>query len=126
MATTSLQNISEATALNDRSQEENGREKSCRIWRQVRLGYVSTMSGKALWLTPIYYNYFCLLKVNIRFQIFIALVANTGIISTGCSIAMTGLIIAKLKEPSSLIKITSEQESWFGKLFILLILSLLF
>ena len=46
MATTSLPNISEATALNDSSQEGTGGEKLCRIRRQVKPGYVSTISGK--------------------------------------------------------------------------------
>ena len=46
MATTSLQTISEATALNDSSQEENGGEKLCRVRRQVKPGHVSTISGK--------------------------------------------------------------------------------
>ena len=35
--------------------------------------------------------------------------------ANGCNAAMVGLIIARLKEPSSQIKMTPNEESWFGK-----------
>ena len=34
----------------------------------------------------------------------------------GSSIASTGIIIDKLREPSSEIQLTKDEESWFGKL----------
>jgi hypothetical protein len=34
----------------------------------------------------------------------------------GCFTALIGLIIARLKEPTSSIHMTTNEESWFGKL----------
>ena len=34
--------------------------------------------------------------------------------ANGCNAAMTGLIIAGLKEESSKVRMTSDEESWFG------------
>ena len=51
-----------------------------------------------------------LLKHSI--QVFAALVINLH--SNGCNAAMTGLIISRLKDESSIIKMTPEEESWFG------------
>ena len=45
---------------------------------------------------------------------FVGFVAN--MYTFGCFCALTGLIIARLKEPSSDIHMTANQESWFGKL----------
>ena len=36
--------------------------------------------------------------------------------ANGCNAAMTGLVIAGLKEPTSFVKMTANEESWFGKL----------
>ena len=51
-----------------------------------------------------------LLKHSI--QVFVALVINLH--SNGCNAAMTGLIISRLKDESSIMKMTPEEESWFG------------
>ena len=39
--------------------------------------------------------------------------------ANGCNAAMVGLIIARLKEPSSQMKMTPNEESWFGKTIML-------
>ena len=39
--------------------------------------------------------------------------------ANGCNAAMVGLIIARLKESSSQMKMTPNEESWFGKTIIL-------
>ena len=36
--------------------------------------------------------------------------------AVGCNAAMTGLVISRLKDPESDIKMTPDEESWFGKL----------
>ena len=33
----------------------------------------------------------------------------------GCFAALTGLIIARLKEPKNTIRMTKDEESWFGR-----------
>ena len=35
--------------------------------------------------------------------------------SNGCNVAMTGLIIARLKETGIPVEMTANEESWFGK-----------
>ena len=61
------------------------------------------------------------LKHNIFIQIFVSIVANTGMISIGIGVAMSGLVIAQLKDPnkelnnSNDVKLTLDEESWFGK-----------
>ena len=47
-------------------------------------------------------------------QVFVALVINMH--PNGCNAAMIGLIIARLKETETPIKMSSDEESWFGKL----------
>ena len=37
--------------------------------------------------------------------------------ANGCNAAMTGLVIAGLKEESSIFKMTIDEESWFGNYF---------
>ena len=44
-----------------------------------------------------------------------AVVVNAGVISVGCNIGMTGVILPSLRKPSSDITLTRDQESWFGK-----------
>ena len=36
--------------------------------------------------------------------------------AVGCNAAMTGLVISRLKDPESDIKMTPDEESWFGML----------
>ena len=61
------------------------------------------------------------LKHNIFIQIFVSIVANTGMISIGIGVAMSGQVIAQLKDPnnelnnSNDVKLTLDEESWFGK-----------
>ena len=50
--------------------------------------------------------------LNPFIQVFVALVINLH--SNGCNAAMTGLIISRLKDESSIMKMTPEEESWFG------------
>ena len=44
------------------------------------------------------------------------MVINAGVVAIGCNIALTGIVIAELRNSTSDIKMTKEQESWFGKL----------
>ena len=34
--------------------------------------------------------------------------------AVGCNAAMTGLVIARLKDPTSDLKMTPDEESWYG------------
>ena len=43
-----------------------------------------------------------------------ALIANTGMISNGIGVGLSGLVIAQLKDTSNDIKLTLDEESWFG------------
>ena len=43
-----------------------------------------------------------------------ALIANTGMISVGIGVGLSGLVIAQLKDTSNDIKLTLDEESWFG------------
>ena len=43
-----------------------------------------------------------------------ALIANTGMISVGIGVGLSGLVIAQLKDTSDDIKLTLDEESWFG------------
>jgi len=45
----------------------------------------------------------------------VAVVVNAGVISVGCNIGLTGVILPSLRKPSSDIILTRDQESWFGK-----------
>ena len=40
---------------------------------------------------------------------------NAGVLSIGGNIALTGIIISKLRESSDDIHMTIDEESWFGK-----------
>ena len=44
-----------------------------------------------------------------------AIVANTGMISSGVGVGMSGLIISQLKDVSNDLTMTLDEESWFGK-----------
>ena len=48
-------------------------------------------------------------------KVFVAFISN--LYSFGCFAALTGLIIARLKEPTSSIRMTTNEESWFGIFF---------
>ena len=50
-------------------------------------------------------------------KVFIAVVIGSGVISIGCNIALTGIVISNSRNSTSGIKMTSEQESWFGEYF---------
>lgn len=52
------------------------------------------------------------------YQLFVALIANTGFISIGTAVGMSGLIPAQLKESSNDITMTLEEESWFASMFV--------
>ena len=49
------------------------------------------------------------------FKVFVALTINAGVLAIGGNIALTGIIISKLRESSNDIEMTKDQESWFGK-----------
>ena len=44
--------------------------------------------------------------------------------ANGCNVAMTGLVIAGLRDSSSTLKMTTNEESWFGMYVNIIILHL--
>ena len=52
-------------------------------------------------------------------KLFVVIVANTGMISIGTGVGMSGFIPAQLKDAGDDLKMTSDEESWFGKYLIL-------
>ena len=54
---------------------------------------------------------------RVIWQVFVAVVLNLH--SNGCQVAMTGLIIARLKEHSSSVQMTPEEETWFASMFLI-------
>ena len=50
-------------------------------------------------------------------QLFVAIIANTGMISIGVGVGMSGLVIAQLKDDKNDVKMTPNEDSWFGNYF---------
>ena len=48
-----------------------------------------------------------------------AIAINSGMMSIGGNIALTGIIISGSRTSSNGVKMTREEESWFGKLNVL-------
>ena len=46
---------------------------------------------------------------------FVALTINAGVLAVGGNIALTGIILSKLRVSSEDIQMTKDEESWFGK-----------
>ena len=87
-------------------------ETLCRKYYQVirfqfrsKQNFDDLKSSKTLYLHSSSYS-FC--------QLFVALIANTGMISNGIGVGLSGLVIAQLKDTSNDIKLTLDEESWFG------------
>ena len=47
---------------------------------------------------------------------FVALTINAGVLAIGGNIALTGIILSKLRASSDDIQMTKDEESWFGKI----------
>ena len=50
-----------------------------------------------------------------HYQVFVALTINAGVLAVGGNIALTGIILSKLRVSSEDIQMTKDEESWFGK-----------
>ena len=50
-----------------------------------------------------------------HYQVFVALTINAGFLAIGGNIALTGIVLSKLRDSSKDIQMTTDEESWFGK-----------
>ena len=50
-----------------------------------------------------------------HYKVFVALTINAGVLAVGGNIALTGIILSKLRVSSEDIQMTKDEESWFGK-----------
>ena len=92
-------------------------ETICRKYYQVNC-FVSNQSMKILSSNIIIiFIYFIILSILFFYlilKLFVAFVANTGMISVGVGVGLSGLVIAQLKDSRKDIKLTLDEESWFG------------